>query len=146
MVVTESGIFTTTRELQPLNAYWPIDVRVEGNTRDSREIHPSNACLPKLVTESLKVTDVRLTQELNARLLTAVMESGIVNEVKDTQPLNISLCIYGYDPSTAKEDNALQSRNTPVPTDSIEDPDIEVSVSLYANAPDSNEVTVSGME
>ena len=91
MLVTEFGIVTEVRPIQPLNALASMLVTALGIVTDARLVQPLNALAPMLVTEFGIVTDVRLVQPLNALAPMLLTEPGIVTDISLLQFWNAEL-------------------------------------------------------
>ncbi len=59
MLITESGMVTECKDLQPKNAPRPMLVTESGMVTDCKDLQPKNAPRPMLVTESGMVTDCK---------------------------------------------------------------------------------------
>ena len=62
MLVTESGMVTECKELQPAKALFPMLVTELGMVMDRKEPHCAKALFPMLVTESGMVTECKELQ------------------------------------------------------------------------------------
>ncbi len=74
MDVTEDGIVTEDKDVQPLNALSPMDVTEDGIVTEVKETQSSNALLP------MKLTDEGIT-------------ATFIPEIKSESPLEASLPI-----------------------------------------------------
>ena len=74
----------------PLKAYSPMLVTEFGMVTEVRPVQPENALLPMVVTLLGMVTEVRPVQPLKAEFPMLVTEFGMVTEVRHLKPLKAS--------------------------------------------------------
>ena len=82
MLVTDSGICTEVKELQPLKAWTPMLLTDSGICTEVKELQPRKASLPMLVTVSGICTEVKELQLAKAAFSMVVTVSGISAEFK----------------------------------------------------------------
>ena len=85
MEVTDEGIVTEARELQPWKALPPMEVTDEGIVTEARELQPWKARFPMEVTVMGIVTEVREVHCWKALSPMEVTDEGIVTETRELQ-------------------------------------------------------------